>query len=119
MAVRGTYSLAGEDKQAQQDTDGADDRCRKSYNANQEKGGEGSLDEGIAGFDADAKWREESVHGGLLLNNTVVANEVRWEIFQSCSPSSASGAAVEAHWLHRSCVCSDRRNPRRAAHLPR
>jgi hypothetical protein len=60
--VRGTYSLAGEDKQAQQDTDGADDRCRESHNANQEKGREGSLDQRVAGFDADAEWREEAVH---------------------------------------------------------
>ena len=67
--MRGTYSLAGEDEQAQQDTDGADNRCRKSYNANQEKGGEGSLDERVAGFNVDAEGGKEGVHGGQLLNN--------------------------------------------------
>jgi hypothetical protein len=69
MVMRGTYSLAGEDKQAQQDTDGADDRCRKSYDANQEKGREGGLDERITGFNADAKGGKEGVHRGQLLNN--------------------------------------------------
>lgn len=82
MLVRGTYSLAGENKQAQQDTDGADDRCRKSYNANQEKGREGSLDQGVAGFDADTEWSEKAVHDRQLVNNSrnvtaIDANKVK------------------------------------------
>lgn len=68
-AVRGTYSLAGKDKQAQQDTDGANDRRREGDNADQEKGREGGLDQRVAGFNADAEGGEEGVHGGQLMNN--------------------------------------------------
>lgn len=82
MLVRGTYSLAREDKQAQQDTDGADDRCRKSYNANKKESRKRSLDQGVAGFDADTEWSEKAVHDRQLVNNSrnvtaIDANKVK------------------------------------------
>lgn len=60
--MRGTYSLAREDKQAQQDSDGADDRGCESHNANEEEGRESSLHKGVAGFNANAERCEEAVH---------------------------------------------------------
>ena len=65
--MRGTYSLAGEDKQAQQDSDGADDGRSESYNANEKEGRERSLDKGAAGFDADTERCEEAVHDGTII----------------------------------------------------
>jgi hypothetical protein len=100
--VRGTYSLARKDKQAQQDPNGADDGCCESYNANQEEGRECSLHKGVAGFDADTKRCEEAVHDGQLVNNSKKRQTCRCQqpkiASELLTPSSASAAAAEAHW---------------------